>query len=106
MRQTFQLRSRFVSRYLASVFVSRRVVASVDFVVSIDFVDSFVSFDVVSSIDFALSSNLLRVILLSIDDDFATFISYVISVAFVIVSTLVFATSVDDDKINNIDMWS
>ena len=47
-------------------------------------------------------------ILLSIDDDFATFASSVAFVVFVIVFAivfaLVFATFIDDDAINNIDM--
>ena len=101
--QTSQFRSRLVSRYLASVFVSRRVVVSIDFVV---FVDLFVSFDAVSSIDSASSLDSSRVILLSIDDDLAAFASSVAFVVSVIISALVFATSVDDDAIDNIDMWS
>ena len=104
--QTSQLRSRSISRYLTSVFVFRRVVASVDFVVSVDFVDSFASFDVVSSIDSASLSSFSKMILLSIDDDFATSVAFVAFIAFVIVFALVLATSVDDDAINNIDMRS
>ena len=100
------MRSRFVSRYLASVFVFRRVVVFIDFVVFVDFIVSFASFDVVSSIDSASSSSSSRVIMLSIDDDFATFAASVASIAFVIVFALVFATSIDDDTIDNIDMWS
>ena len=99
--QISQLRSCLVSRYFASVFVSRRVVASVDL---------FASFDVVSSIDSASSSSLSRVILLSIDDDFAAFassVAFVVSViVFAIIFALVFATFVNDDAIDNIDMWS
>ena len=43
-------------------------------------------------------------ILLSIDDAFATFAAFVASVAFMIVFALVFATSFDDDAIDNIDI--